>query len=54
MRKYGVWAGSPGGTPENPDKCVASIHPEARWIPRQCAAGGYVHIPENHPVRPVL
>lgn len=37
MRRYGVWAGDPKGTPENPTRCVAEVYPASgSFVPHQC------------------
>lgn len=36
-KRYGVWAGNPKGTPENPAKCCEEVWPTGRsMIPYQC------------------
>jgi hypothetical protein len=38
-RRYGVWNGSPQGTPEDPERCIEDIWPHGNggWIPYQCS-----------------
>lgn len=38
MRRYGRWAGSPTGKPEDPVRCIVAVHPPGRWgvVSHQC------------------
>lgn len=36
MRYYGVWAGPPIRTPEDPEQCAVSVAPRGGGISRQC------------------
>lgn len=37
QRRYGVWAGNPQGTPEDPNRCIEKVYPKQLWeVSHQC------------------